>query len=359
MTATTAVMPRPGVRWPFRVGNTLVHPVFDYLVIGGGLSVLVTAYLAWGRRFSPEAAAGALGAYQLHLPLVVLIVNSAHFAASTVRLYTKPRAREEHRFLTAGLPLVTLLALFLAVLLAAPLGRHVFALYMTWSPFHYSAQAYGLAMLYCYRSGASPTDDDRRLLRTACLVPFLRAFLDSPGAGVEWFAPAWMLDLPAATVLRQGFVAVLSALTFAVPVIWIAGLVRRQAPRVPFISLLVVLSNGLWFVVLRYIDAFAVATVFHGLQYLAVVTVFHVKDHPRGGWLAQTAGFYAACLGLGYLLFNAWPYAFVGMGFGLAESMLLVVAAINIHHFIVDAYIWRLRKGSNARIAAAPILEAS
>lgn len=353
MTITAAVLPRAGFGWPFRVGRALLHPVFDYLVIGGGLSVLVTAFLAWGHRFSPEVAAGALSAYQLHLPLLVLIVNSAHFAASTVRLYTKPRSFEEHRFLTSVLPLVTLMALFLSMFLAASLGRHVLALYLTWSPFHYSAQAYGLAMLYCYRSGASPTDGERRLLRAACLLPFLRSFLDSPAAGIEWFVPAWLLDLPTAAAIRRGLIIVLSLLTFAVPLIWALGLVRRQA-RVPFISLLVVVSNGLWFVVLNYINAFMVATVFHGLQYLAIVTIFHVKDHPGGGWLRPTVGFYAACLGLGYLLFNVWPYAFVGMGFGLAESMLLVAATINVHHFIVDAYIWRLRQGSNARIVGAP-----
>jgi hypothetical protein len=31
------------------------------------------------------------------------------------------------------------------------------------------------------------------------------------------------------------------------------------------------------------------------------------------------------------------------------ESVLLVVAAINIHHFIVDAYIWRLKPGDRNR----------
>jgi hypothetical protein len=49
------------------------------------------------------------------------------------------------------------------------------------------------------------------------------------------------------------------------------------------------------------------------------------------------------------------------MGFGPAESVLLVVAVINIHHFIVDAYIWKLRPGDSnrqvvvaSRAAAAP-----
>ena len=34
-------------------------------------------------------------------------------------------------------------------------------------------------------------------------------------------------------------------------------------------------------------------------------------------------------------------------GYDLTRSALLVTAAINRHHFIVDAYIWRLRRDPN------------
>ena len=120
----------------------------------------------------------------------------------------------------------------------------------------------------------------------------------------------------------------------------------------PLISLLVIVSNAAWWLVLLYLDAFGWATVFHGLQYLAIVTIFHVRErlrepgNPRG-WLYHTATFYLASVALAYFLFQAWPYAFVLLGFGPVESVLLVVATINIHHFIVDAYIWRLRKDRN------------
>ena len=70
------------------------------------------------------------------------------------------------------------------------------------------------------------------------------------------------------------------------------------------------------------------------------------------------ASFYSASLLLGYFLFETWPFAYVRMGFGLAESMLITTAVINVHHFIVDAYIWRLRRGTNYAIVTetAPAL---
>ena len=52
---------------------------------------------------------------------------------------------------------------------------------------------------------------------------------------------------------------------------------------------------------------------------------------------------------LSYGLFNVLPHAYVLAGYGMVESMLLVTAAINVHHFIVDAYIWRLKKSDGNR----------
>ena len=87
---------------------------------------------------------------------------------------------------------------------------------------------------------------------------------------------------------------------------------------------------------------------------MRALTIFHVKTIPRGPDTGaaplSTPSFYASSLALGYLLFYVWPFAYRLAGFGLAESMLLCAAVINIHHFIVDRYIWRLRRDSNYRV---------
>jgi hypothetical protein len=85
--------------------------------------------------------------------------------------------------------------------------------------------------------------------------------------------------------------------------------------------------------------------------------IVHVKERTRAGnvpaW-RPAAGFYVACLVLAYVLFHLWPKAYVLAGFSYAQSYLLIVSVINVHHFIVDAYIWRLRRDpSYAAVAAA------
>ena len=85
------------------IGRSFVHPAFDYMLIGGGLSLVVAA-IVWimaspGDAFLVNAAL---------LPFFILLSNSAHFAASTVRLYTKPDSLKMLPFLTMAFPLIAI-----------------------------------------------------------------------------------------------------------------------------------------------------------------------------------------------------------------------------------------------------------
>ena len=329
------------------LGRTFVGPLFDAAIIGGGLSIVAIPILM---LYAETVDA-------LTLSVVLLAANSAHFAASTVRLYTKPGAVADWPFVAAGLPLATLAVLSLCMVLGDWLGSHLYSLAMTWSPFHYAAQAYGLSMLYCRRSGYPVSGVGQNWLYAACMIPFLHAFVGSSGAGVEWFVPTAVLDDPLVAPLRAAVVLGLAFATFVGPVLLFWRLQRDAGAPPPGIVALLIGSNGLWWAVFPYAGAFAWATVFHGLQYLAIVLVFHVKEQVAAPGnsrspLVLSLRFYAISLALAYALFHALPEAYTAVGFAHSESILLVVAMINIHHFIVDRYIWRVKRDpGNAAVA--------
>ena len=100
------------------VGRMFFNPVVEYLLIGGGLSLLATAFLRWG-PYHPASYTGAT------LATLLLASNSAHFASSTVRLYSKPNSQQTWPFLTMAFPLVALAVLTVCVALPASLGRHL------------------------------------------------------------------------------------------------------------------------------------------------------------------------------------------------------------------------------------------
>ncbi len=346
----------PAARWDRLIGRAFVHPLFDTLLIGGGLSLLVTFAVVMHPRGGDILDATTL-------PYFILLSNSAHFAASTVRLYTKPDAFQSRPFVTMGLPLVTLLVLTVSIFQAGRLGPFVQSLYLTWSPYHYAAQAYGLAVMYCYRSGCRLNRGQKIGLWWVAMLPFFYAFVTGRGSGVDWLLPESILSLPLTDNVRRILSDVLVVLAFLTPLVLFYKVRRSSGSPIPLISLLVLFSNGIWWFVLPPLGAFAWATIFHGVQYLAIVLIFHLKDQrsradDTGGWLFQTAWFYGMCLLLGYSLFNVLPRAYMLAGFGRVESVLLVVATVNMHHFIVDGYIWRLKKtDSNRRVvdSGAPV----
>src|SRR5262249_21929957 len=140
---TEPAPPGPGFNL---TGRCFVHPVFDYLLIGGGLSLLMTLLVVFAPTHGDLLATGAMAG-------IVLFSNGAHFAASTVRLYTKPGAARSMPFLSKAVPPIAILLMTLCLVYAGRVGRFLDMLYLTWSPYHYAAQTYGLAVMYSYRSG--------------------------------------------------------------------------------------------------------------------------------------------------------------------------------------------------------------
>lgn len=322
------------------LGRPFMHPLADYILIGGAWSIVVAIVLA----IRPSLATGI---DMFTLAVLVLTVNSAHFAASTVRLYADSTNYTKHPFLTMVLPLLAIAAVSICVFLPSGVGRHLQALYLTWSPYHYAAQVYGLSVMCCARTGLLLSSDEKRLIWWTCMLPFFRAFLGAPDSGLGWFVSRETLaHYPGVSILFQFLANALMVLIFVAPLVLSIRIYRTRKQVLPLISLVMMVANGLWWTVLDFVNAFVLATIAHGLQYLAIVLVYHVKDRAKSGsakgWLRESIVFYGACLMLGYGLFYCWPYAFVWAGAGVAESVLLVTAIINIHHFIVDRYIWRV-----------------
>ena len=124
--------------------------------------------------------------------------------------------------------------------------------------------------------------------------------------------------------------------------------------RLPVMALVLVLVNALWLSAFTFIDAVVWATVAHSVQYLFVVSHAHAKDRARRSRTpsatparGQMVAFYAISMAVGAGLFFGVPMLIhqasplFGQPWTLAECYVMVVAAINLHHFIVDGYIWR------------------
>jgi hypothetical protein len=347
---------QPGALSQRLSGRHFIHPLFDTLVIGGGLSLPVLGLVLYSARIPGLGGLApffeSFGSSAL-LPWAILILTGTHFAASTVRLYTKPDAVANLPFLALGFPLVVFALLSLCIARPVDFGWHLQALYLTWSPYHYAAQAYGIAVMYCMRSGCVLAAREKSLLRAIALAPFAYSFISAAGAGLDWLAPAALTDAEATRSGLRMLRPLLMAVGLGGPLLLWLGFARRATPM-PVITALALAVNGIWWFFLPPIQAFVWATFFHGLQYLAIVVIFHAREQTsrpgnRHGSFYHGVWFYTVCLLLAYAIFNCIPQAYVFAGFSLTESLLLVTAAINVHHFVVDGFIWRLARDNRNR----------
>src|SRR5262245_52964707 len=126
--------------------------------------------------------------------LLTLVCNHPHYAATWERAFGSRERFGAYRLYTVHLTVVLALTL-IAAHLAPVLVPLIFTLYVTWSPWHYSGQNFGLLLLFARRRDAAPDGEERRLLRwgfAASYAVWLLAVQSRPSSDPY----VWSLGLP-------------------------------------------------------------------------------------------------------------------------------------------------------------------
>ena len=339
----------------------LFGPAPDLLLGCGALyALLFLGFLAAGAQ---------LRALQpgLLFPLLVLLAGTPHYGATLVRVYEKRRDRRAYVVFSLWATLAVV-ALFVVSLWWGAAAVFFVTLYLTWSPWHYTGQNYGLAVMFLRRGGVDLEPGLKRWIYASFLLSYALVFLilhtadvgandlpygypelsarfqplGIPGAWTAWLAPlligANLVALGrAAFGLRGGSRRALvpAGLLALSQILWFSLPYGLEATGVH------VASEALrWDMRTHYFLWIAAA---HSTQYLWV-TAYYARQ--SGEWHGQLQN-YAKALAAGaaawtipVLLFGTHtggPLAFdAGLG-------LLVAAAVNVHHFILDGAIWKLR----------------
>lgn len=336
----------------------LVSPSADVILGAGAWSLPVLLIAGWA-----AANAGPWTTFAFYA--LALVVNYPHFAATVVRAY---RGRPSHRLVT-----IWFTVLLVGVLIGAHLVNdwlpYIFAVYLTWSPWHYTSQNRGIATLFLRRAGVVPTDRERRVLRGAFLASFLMWGLGlHSGPSLETLArldldPTW--TLPARLVCLGVFVGAALYLFGA----WFGRANDANAEdqarqkRGILVAAVVVSTQLLWFglpwalesagmlqLTPIYFAAGALALM-HGAQYLWVIFFTERTERQLAGQRFSAPRHFALLVGVGSALFLLGPWVVSrGAQYDLVTSFLLFQALVNIHHFAVDGVIWRLREPKVAAV---------
>ncbi len=340
----------------------LAGPAPD-LLLGCGIGyLLLVAILLFAR---PEMT--GLGPF---LPLLILLTGVPHYGATLVRAYGSTASRQ--RYALHGTYLSALVwGAFVVAAFQPWLGCLLITLYLSWSPWHYAGQNFGLTLMFLGRAGARPSPRARRLLLASfglstalTLLNFhrVRGVVGSdpmfdPG-GAYHFVP---LGIPEALA---GVAFPLLASAYLVVLGLLGWTLRRVSGRALLPVGALLLTQSLWFAVPAAVAhlarpgllealgagaAFVWIAIAHSVQYLWISRhLARSEPGPLWGGRVLLAG--AGIWVLPALAFAPGAFGRVPFEAGLG---LLVAAAVNLHHFVLDGAIWKLRDPAIGRVLVA------
>ena len=343
----------------------LSGPASDLLLGCGGLfSIAFVVFALAGREFftSLPPAVPALLVYLIGMP---------HYGATLVRVYDHRDDRRAYwRFsIAATLAIAALFVVGLRVPLVASL---LFTIYLSWSPWHYAGQNYGIAMMFVRRRGVPLPEYAKRALRLSFVLSFLLVLilLHLEDKGVAIYRDVHLLPIgiptawatPLFAVILVGYIGALLVFAFAA--------LRAASSRELAPTLAIVGTQILWHSLPIAISGFGLhtelvplareqrATFFtwiaagHGVQYLWITSYYaRSADDWRGPWR-----YYAKALAAGTAI---WTLPCVLLAPGLlgvpsfSGFFLLLASVVNLHHFVLDGAIWKLRSARIARVLIA------
>jgi tetratricopeptide (TPR) repeat protein len=346
--AVAASTPAPAARAVW-----IDRPWIDLLIGCGGWSIplLAVSYTLVDRDV-PRWSAVFYG--------LALACNYPHYMATIYRAYGRDD-RGAHRlythWLTAGL-----VALGVAAHAWFPLVPWLFTAYVMWSPWHYTGQNFGVLMMFLRRAGIDVSPEERRRLHLAFLASFvmlLAAF--NAGASNDPLVLSLGLPLLSARIVEAG-----AGLTFLLGAVAAFGPIVRRAPRGTLLAPLTMLSTqALWFVVpvaINWLSALdtpqtryssGMLAVMHSAQYLWITRYFAKRDAEQaahaGGWSAWR--YWTTLVAGGIALFLPVPWlASYGWHVDFTASVFIVAAIVNLHHFMIDGVVWKLRNPRVGRV---------
>jgi tetratricopeptide (TPR) repeat protein len=362
-----------------RSSGWLFGPVPD-LLLGCGLGYMVV--LAVLCFFGTQVRDGISPGF---LPFLTVLIGAPHYGATILRVYERREDRRAYALFAVHATLLLGL-LFVVSTQWLLLGSLVITVYLTWSPWHYTGQNYGLAVMFLRRRGVPLDATTKRWVYAAFVLSYAVVFLavhsDAPGS--EYTPPLYFgagyqvlsLHIPS----RFGdplFQVSLGGYVLAVAVAaWRLTRSASLAQIAPALAL--VFTQALWFglpVAMRRYGLLAGVEPFapqyagwyffwdalaHSIQYVWVTSYFArsapgftgLPTYLGKALLAGSAAWSVPALLFAPDLLGRIPYD-AGLG-------ALVAAVVNLHHFVLDGAIWKLRDGRIARVlirneaAAAP-----
>ena len=288
---------------------------------------------------------------------LALFLNYPHYMSTLYRAYHNESDFRKYRIFTIHITGLVLLTALLSHLRFSFLPW-IFTLYLTLSPWHYSGQNYGLFMMFARRAGAQIEENTRQAIYSAFVLSYAILFLNlHAGPSDQLFLSIGIPDKTGLVVRGVLAIAFLGFSTYG-----IRGLVRQIGWKAMTPPMVLFSTQILWFFVpgllalLKGISlpqsrySTGVLPLMHSAQYLWITSYYARREAVAEKRTWRPFAYFAIQIVGGIALFVPGPWlASYVFHYDFTSSFLIFTALVNLHHFILDGAIWKLRDG---RIAA-------
>lgn len=319
--------------------KAIIHPAIDLLCCGGLSIVVFGGILIWGNSFPNSVEVGP----DSRLVFVLsLLLNWPHFMASYRLMYATRNNLSESRVSAIWVPALLLSLITLEFGFPNHGGLAANAIFIAAAAllgWHYTGQTWGMVAVFSNLAGARFEDRERKLIRGGldCLLCF-HVFWSVLDFGISK-KYHWHVYFDVAYLV----VAVIAATSFLAGAVGFYLQWRRSETRPSLRALTAWFAVYVWYVTLFFYPfTFLFLQMAHALQYLWFplrVEINRRRDHGRSRVIFSII-YYATLVLVGFLVFEL-PYKVVAANGGYL-LLALVSASISIHHYFIDAAIWRI-----------------
>ncbi len=295
--------------------------------------------------------------------LAALLISVPHYGATYLRVYERRQERRRYAIFAVHLTIV-LAVLYVASLYSITLGSVLLTIYVYWSPWHFAGQNFGVAMTSLRRRRVGIDPIARRLLHGSFILGYALAAIALSRLGSSYQAVVGTGDGSVYSFMRLGIPETIAtpllyvlAPTYAIVVLAaIARLARTASLRdlAPTISLLA--THSLWYALpavltqqIPLLYAGVWVSALHAIQYLWITSHYARRSDGIGA-----PRFLLKCALIGSAVAVVPPMLFAPGLLGAvaplsAQAAIVFFSVMNIHHFVLDGAVWKLRDGRVAR----------
>lgn len=282
-----------------------------------------------------------------------IFINNPHYMATVYRAYRNREDFSKYQFFALH---ITLLLVITAAFIHWQKWALTFfyTIYINWSPWHYAGQNYGLGIMFARRNGITPTKGERNSFYLSFLFSFIVILLSfHSDAATDPFVLSLGIPFKYVKILIYLFSGL-----FAITGLWSLWRMTRQVNLKAMLPTLALFATQIiWFVaptlyqvttgiqISQASYSTGILAFAHSTQYLWITSYFAKQEANKNGATNWKPGKYFAILVLGGLaLFLPLPWmASYLFHIDYTTSFLITVALVNIHHFMMDGVIWKLR----------------